>query len=114
MGLINSDEYSASQGEGLRAYGRSITPLRTVRPGRPEAPYAGPGLEVRRCGEDPAGGARGQSELPGGLRLEAGGALGVGRLAGQSCDGHGVRGAVERYSPASKRPGGPHDLLPLN
>ena len=39
MNLITSDEYSAYEGAILRAYGRTITPPRTGRPGRPKAPY---------------------------------------------------------------------------
>jgi hypothetical protein len=47
MNLITSDEYSAYEGAILRAYGRTVTPARTGRPGRPKAPYTvpGPGLK---------------------------------------------------------------------
>ena len=47
MHLITSDEYPAYEGAILRAYGRTITPPRTGRPGRPKAPYTvpGPGLK---------------------------------------------------------------------
>jgi hypothetical protein len=47
MNLITSDEYSAYEGAILRAYGRTITPPRTGRPGRPKAPYMipAPGLK---------------------------------------------------------------------
>ena len=47
MNLITSDEYSAYEGAILRAYGRTITPARTGRPGRPKAPYTvpAPGLK---------------------------------------------------------------------
>src|SRR5205823_3230243 len=47
MNLITSDEYSAYEGAILRAYGRTFTPPRTGRPGRPKAPYTvpGPGLK---------------------------------------------------------------------
>lgn len=37
MNLMTSDEYSAYEGAILRAYGRTITPPRTGRPGRPRA-----------------------------------------------------------------------------
>jgi hypothetical protein len=47
MNLITSDGYSAYEGAILRAYGRTVTPARTGRPGRPKAPYTvpGPGLK---------------------------------------------------------------------
>ena len=35
MNLMTSDEYSAYEGAILRAYGRTVTPPRTGRPGRP-------------------------------------------------------------------------------
>ena len=47
MNLITSDEDSAYEGAILGAYGRTITPPRTGRPGRPKAPYMipAPGLK---------------------------------------------------------------------
>lgn len=42
MNLITSDEYSAYEGAILKAYGETITPPRTGRPGRPRSPYAVP------------------------------------------------------------------------
>ncbi len=47
MNLITSDEYSAYEGAILRAYGRTVTPARTGRPGRPKSPclVPGPGLK---------------------------------------------------------------------
>ena len=47
MDLITSDEYSAYEGAILRAYGRTISPPRTGRPGRPKAPYTVPGRGLR-------------------------------------------------------------------
>ena len=42
MGLITSDDYPAYETAILRAYGETITPPRTGRPGRPRAPYRVP------------------------------------------------------------------------
>ena len=42
MGLMTSDDYSAYEAATLRAYGETITPPRTGRPGRPKAPYRAP------------------------------------------------------------------------
>jgi IS1 family transposase len=47
MDLITTDEYSAYEGAILRAYGRTVTPPRTGRPGRPKAPYLVPGPGLR-------------------------------------------------------------------
>jgi IS1 family transposase len=42
MNLITTDEYSAYEGAILRAYGQTVTPPRTSRPGRPRQPYRVP------------------------------------------------------------------------
>jgi IS1 family transposase len=42
MSLITTDEYSAYEGAILRAYGQTVTPPRTGRPGRPRQPYRVP------------------------------------------------------------------------
>ena len=38
-GLITTDEYSASQGAILEAFGTEVVPPRTGKPGRPRSPY---------------------------------------------------------------------------
>jgi IS1 family transposase len=42
MNLMTSDDYSAYEGAILNAYGRTVTPPRTGKPGRPKAPYKAP------------------------------------------------------------------------
>jgi IS1 family transposase len=44
MDLMTSDEYSAYEGAILKAYGETITPPRTGRPGRPRSPYTAPAV----------------------------------------------------------------------
>jgi hypothetical protein len=46
MNLITTDGYPASEGAILEAYGQTVTPPRTGKPGRPRSPYkvAPPGL----------------------------------------------------------------------
>jgi IS1 family transposase len=46
MGLMTSDDYPAYESAILHAYGETITPPRTGKPGRPKAPYKAvpPGL----------------------------------------------------------------------
>jgi hypothetical protein len=39
MDLMTSDDYPASETAILRAYGETVTPPRTGKPGRPKAPY---------------------------------------------------------------------------
>jgi hypothetical protein len=42
MDLMTSDDYPAYEAAILHAYGESITPPRTGKPGRPKAPYKAP------------------------------------------------------------------------
>jgi hypothetical protein len=42
MGLMTSDDYPAYEAAILHAYGETVTPPRTGRPGRPKAPYKAP------------------------------------------------------------------------
>jgi IS1 family transposase len=42
MNLMTSDDYPAYEGAILHAYGETVTPPRTGRPGRPKAPYKAP------------------------------------------------------------------------
>lgn len=42
MGLMTSDDYPAYETAILHAYGETITPPRTGKPGRPKAPYQAP------------------------------------------------------------------------
>jgi hypothetical protein len=42
MNLMTSDDYPAYETAILHAYGETITPPRTGRPGRPKAPYQAP------------------------------------------------------------------------
>ena len=56
MRLMTSDDYPAYGTAILHAYGQTVTPPRTGRPGRPRAPYkaAPPGLTVLGIDEDTA------------------------------------------------------------
>jgi IS1 family transposase len=47
MRLITTDEYPAYEGAALDAYGVTITPPRTGKPGRPKAPYKVPAPGLR-------------------------------------------------------------------
>jgi IS1 family transposase len=47
MRLITTDEYSAYEGVLLEAYGVTVTPPRTGKPGRPKAPYTVPAPGLR-------------------------------------------------------------------
>ena len=51
MDLMTSDDYPAYEAAILHAYGETVTPPRTGKPGRPKAPYkaaaAGPDLRRR-------------------------------------------------------------------
>jgi hypothetical protein len=42
MNLMTSDDYPAYETAILRAYGETVTPPRTGKPGRPKAPYQAP------------------------------------------------------------------------
>jgi hypothetical protein len=42
MDLMTSDDYPAYEAAILHAYGQTVTPPRTGRPGRPKAPYVAP------------------------------------------------------------------------
>ena len=42
MGLMTSDDYPAYETAILHAYGETVTPPRTGKPGRPKAPYQAP------------------------------------------------------------------------
>jgi hypothetical protein len=42
MGLMTSDDYPAYETAILHAYGETVTPPRTGKPGRPRAPYKAP------------------------------------------------------------------------
>jgi len=42
MNLMTSDDYAAYEGAILQAYGETVIPPRTGKPGRPKAPYKAP------------------------------------------------------------------------
>ncbi len=53
MNLITSDEDSAYEGAILKAYGETITPPRTGRPGRPRSPYTVPAAGIVQINNTP-------------------------------------------------------------
>ena len=125
MNLMTSDEYPAYETAILHAYGETVTPPRTGKPGRPKAPYQAPppGLTYATVHKTAGEGPGGRGRHPGGLRDDGGGAGGVGRCrrsAGRSTrrswsgrtgrTATATRGRRGRRT-ASRRTGGIHEAV---
>ena len=112
MGLMTSDDYPAYETAILHAYGETVTPPRTGKPGRPKASVPGPaaGADLRDGDQAAREGPCGRTRHAGGLRHGGGGAPGVGDVEGQPGDQHVVRGARERDGSAPQREEGAQDV----
>ena len=112
MNLMTSDDYPAYETAILHAYGETVTPPRTGKPGRPKPPTRSPppGLTYatvtrrREKGRVVEIGTR----VVFGTVAAVLAALGMSKV--EPGDQHGVRGAAERDGPAPQRAEGPQDV----
>jgi IS1 family transposase len=115
MNLITTDEYSAYETEILAAYGETVVPPRTGKPGRPRKPYQKPPDDLRYATvhKTREKGRVTKIEQRVVFGTVAGRAGGAGGIDGQQGHQHGLRRTPEWDRPQPQRPEGAEDLLLL-